>query len=157
MKIIAILLIIIGTGFNINNISYNTNNDEKAKETMLLDNINKEDIGIDITNIQKIDDCISLDKLYDSYFIISMDVSNLGLESVELSNINYDVYQDKDKLQTFIQSQDSNLGFVGTLKSGEIKNIKIGLIVENEDKPIQFILKNISNQDGKEIIRSINI
>ena len=100
---------------------------------------------------------INLDKKYYNYSIITINIKNTGLEYVELSNINYYLYQGNKKLETFVQSNDNYLGFVGMLSSGENKEVKICVALENIKEPLELTLENSSDIKGESIIKVINI
>lgn len=139
-----------------NNISYCFNNND-FPNVLHINNINDKDIKIEIADMEIINSAISLDEIYEVYSIITMDISNTGLDCVELSNINYSVYQHDKKLQTFIQTQNECLGFVGTLESGECKQIKIGVVLEEKNTPLKLVFENLSDTKKEKTIKVINI
>ncbi|MCC3869899.1 hypothetical protein [Terrisporobacter mayombei] len=143
--------------FTFNNVSYSINKNNQFQNSLYVNNINDKDIKIEIANVETINSAISLEEIYESYSIITMDITNNGLDNVELSNIDYFVYQDNKKLQTFIQSQNKYLGFVGTLSSGEQKEIKIGVVLEKKNTPLKLVFENLSDSKKEKIIKVINI
>ncbi|WP_343347899.1 DUF4352 domain-containing protein [Terrisporobacter petrolearius] len=153
--IIYILMLIVV--FTFNNVSYSINKNNPFQSSIYVNNINDKDIKIEITNVETINSAISLDEVYESYSIITMGITNTGLDDVELSNINYSVYQDNKKVQTFIQSQNKYLGFVGTLGSGEQKKVTIGVVLEKKNKPLKLVFENLSDSSKQKIIKVINI
>lgn len=155
-ELIIYILMLIGV-FTFNNVSYSINKINPSQSSIYVNNINDKDIKIEITNVETINSAISLDEIYDSYSIITMDITNTGLDHVELSNINYSVYQDNKKLQTFIQSQNKYLGFVGILGSGEQKKVTIGVVLEKKNKPLKVVFENLSDCSKQKIIKIINI
>jgi len=150
---ISMLLVV----FTFNNASYSINKNNHFQNLLYVNNINDKDIKIEIINVETINSAISLDQVYESYSIITMDITNTGLDNEELSNINYFAYQDNKKLQTFIQSQNKYLGFVGTLASGEQKEIKIGVVLEKKNTPLKLVFENLSDSKKEKIIKVINI
>lgn len=155
-ELIIYILMLIGV-FTFNNVSYSINKINPFQSSIYVNNINDKDIKIEITNVETINSAISLDEIYESYSIITMDITNTGLDDVELSNINYFVYQDNKKLQTFIQSQNKYLGFVGKLGSGEQKKVTIGVVLEKKNKPLKVVFENLSDSSKQKIIKVINI
>ncbi|MEW9080036.1 hypothetical protein [Terrisporobacter glycolicus] len=156
-KQLIIYIFILIVVYTFNNVSYSINKNNQFQNSLYVNNINDKDIKIEITNVETINSAISLDEVYESYSIITMNISNTGLDIVELSNINYSVYQDNKKLQTFIQSQNKYLGFVGTLDSGEQKEVKIGVVLEEKNMPLKLVLENLSDSNKEKIIKVINI
>lgn len=155
-ELIIYILMLIGV-FTFNNVSYSINKINPSQSSIYVNNINDKDIKIEITNVETINSAISLDEVYESYSIITMGITNTGLDDVELSNINYSVYQDNKKLQTFIQSQNKYLGFVGTLGSGEQKKVTVGVVLEKKNKPLKMFFENLSDSSKQKIIKVINI
>lgn len=155
-ELIIYILMLIGV-FTFNNVSYSINKNNPFQSSIYANNINDKDIKIEITNVETINSAISLDEIYESYSIITMGITNTGLDDVELSNINYSVYQDNKKLQTFIQSQNKYLGFVGILGSGEQKKVTIGVVLEKKNKPLKVVFENLSDSSKQKIIKVINI
>ncbi|HBI91405.1 MAG TPA: hypothetical protein DDY58_02610 [Terrisporobacter glycolicus] len=155
-ELIIYILMLIGV-FTFNNVSYSINKNNPFQSSIYVNNINDKDIKIEITNVETINSAISLDEVYESYSIITMGITNTGLDDVELSNINYSVYQDNKKLQTFIQSQNKYLGFVGTLGSGEQKKVTVGVVLEKKNKPLKMFFENLSDSSKQKIIKVINI
>lgn len=156
-KKIIICLTVLFTLFNINDTSYSFNRNNNLKNSLYLNNINDKDIKIEVNNIETINSAINLDEIYDTYSIIIMNITNTGLDYVELSNINYSIYQGNKKLNTFIDSKNKYLGFVGTLESGECKEIKIGVILEEKDTQLKLVFENLSDAKKEKIIKVINI
>ena len=140
-----------------NKTSYCFNNNNDFQNVLHINNINDKDIKVEITNMETINSAISLDEIYEVYSIITMDISNTGLDCVELSNINYSVYQGDKKLQTFIQIQNGCLGFVGTLESGERKQIKIGVALEEKNTPLKLVFENLGDTKKEKTIKVLNI
>lgn len=152
--IISVLLITMLTSINVNAEkfdNYNLNN-KNINEIIA----NKHDLDINISNVEIVNHKIKLDKDYNSYAIITMDVFNTGLEEIELSNINTYVYQNHKLLPTFIKSEkDECLGFVGMLNSGQCKNIKMCVGLEKNNRDIKMVFEdsriNTNNKWQKEI------
>ena len=151
----AIFIVLVFININTNCFSINKYNDDKAH--LWLNNINDKDIKIEIKSMDIINKTINLDKKYYNYSIITINIKNTGLEYVELSNINYYLYQGNKKLETFVQSNDNYLGFVGMLSSGENKEVKICVALENIKEPLELTLENSSDIKGESIIKVINI
>lgn len=151
----AIFIVLVFININTNCFSINKYNDDKAH--FWLNNINDKDIKIEIKSMDIINKTINLDKKYYNYSIITINIKNTGLEYVELSNINYYLYQGNKKLETFVQSNDNYLGFVGMLSSGENKEVKICVALENIKEPLELTLENSSDIKGESIIKVINI
>lgn len=140
-----------------NNTSYCFNKNNDFQNVLHINNINDKDIEIEITDMETINSTISLDEIYEVYSIITMDISNTGLDCVELSNINYSIYQGDKKLQTFIQTQNECLGFIGTLESGERKQIKIGVALEEKNTPLKLVFENLSDIKKEKTVKVLNI
>lgn len=153
--IIYILMILVVFAFN--NASYSINKNNHFQNSLYVNNVNDKNIKIEIKNVETVNSVICLDEVYESYSIITMDITNTGLDNVELSNINYFVYQDNKKLQTFIQSKNKYLGFIGTLASGEHKEIKIGVVLEKKNTPLKLVFDNLSDSKKEKIIKIINL
>ena len=141
-KKIIINIIILCVSLGLNNTSHTYNKNNNFKNFIYVNNINEKDIKIEITNIETINSAINLDEIYEAYSIITLDVVNTGLDHIELSSIDYSFYQNNKKLQTFIQSENECLGFVGTVESGERKKIKIGVLLAEKNTPIKLVFKN---------------
>lgn len=156
-KYTVLCLIMLFTLFGFNNISYCLTKNANVKTSIYVNNVNDKDIKIEITNIETIKNTINLDEIHEAYSIITMNITNIGLDYVELSNINYDIYQGHEKLQTFVESQNKYLGFVGTLKSGESKEIKIGVVLKEKNAPLKLIFENLSDIKQEKTIKIINI
>lgn len=155
-ELIIYILMVIGV-FTFNNVSYSINKNNPCQSSIYANSINDKDIKIEITNVETINSAICLDEIYESYSIITMGITNTGLDDVELSNINYSVYQDNKKLQTFIKSQNKYLGFVGILGSGEQKKVTIGVVLEKKNKPLKVFFENLNDSSKQKIIKIINI
>ena len=156
-KELIVCLIILFVLCSLNNTSYCFNKNNNFKNLLYINNINDKDIKIEIANVETINSTISLDEIYEAYSIITMNITNTGLDHVELSNINYSIYQGDKKLQTFIQSQNKYLGFVGTLESGESKEIKIGVVLEEENASLKLVFENLCDIKKEKITKIINI
>lgn len=156
-KIFVICLIILFALCTKNNTSNCINKSNNFKTIFYINNIGDKDIKIEIEGLERINSAIKLDETYESYSIITMDITNLGLEYTELSNINCSIYQGEKKLQTFVQSQNDHLGFVGTLKSGESRKIKLGVVLEEKNTPLKLVFENLSNIKREKFIKIINI
>lgn len=156
-KILIIYLTLLFTLCNVNNTSYSISKDKFLKNTLCINNVIDKDIKIEIKNIKTENHSISLDKIYEIYSIITMDVTNTGLDYVELSNINYSIYQGDKNLQTFIQTENKCLGFIGTLKSGETKEVKIGVVLEEKNIPLKLVFENLIDIRNGKNIKVINL
>lgn len=143
-KFFVINTIILCAFFSLSNISYSYNKHNNLKKIIYVNNINEEDIKIQIINVETINSAINLDEIYEGYSIITLNVVNTGLDCIELSNIDYSFYQNNKKLETFIESENKFLGFVGTLESGEQKEVKIGLVLAEKNTPIKLFFKNLN-------------
>ncbi|MEG0855523.1 MAG: hypothetical protein RSG52_03490 [Terrisporobacter sp.] len=113
-------------------------------------------LNIRICESSVVNDKLKLDRVYNTYAIITMEIFNTGLEDIELSNINTYAYQDNKEIATFIKSEnDECLGFVGTLNSGESKIIKIGVGLHEKNIPLELVFENspdLINNKCKKII-----
>lgn len=156
-KILIIYLTLLFALCNVNNTSYSISKDKFLKNTLCINNVIDKDIKIEIKNIKTENNAISLDKIYEIYSIITMDVTNTGLDYVELSNINYSIYQGDKNLQTFIQTENKCLGFIGTLKSGETKEVKIGVVLEEKNMPLKLVFENLIDIRNGKNIKVINL
>lgn len=157
IKAFTICLTILSALFSINNTSYYNNQNSNFKKSISINNIDNKNIKIEIINIETINSAINLDEMYEAYSIITVDITNTGLEYLELANINYSIYQGDKKLQSFIQSQNEYLGFIGTLDSGEKKEIKLGVVLEEKNTPLKLVFENLGDINKEKIIKIINI
>lgn len=156
-KQVIIYMIILFISFSFKNSSYCFSGENNLNNSLCLNDINDKNINIEIKNIDTINEVINLDETYDTYSIITMDINNRGLDYIELSNINYSIYQGNKKLETFIESQNKYLGFVGKLESGESKEVKIGVVLEEKNTPLKLVFENLSDIKKEKTIKVINI
>ena len=154
-KKIWIFTVMIFVLITLNTICFSMDKSNINNESLWLNNINDKDIKIEIESVDIINKNVFLDKQYDNYVIITMNVKNMGLDEVELSNINYSIYQQNKILKTFIQSKKNYLGFVGTLSSGDKKNITICAVIDDKKSPIYAEFENLSDPLKEKITKKI--
>ena len=54
-------------------------------------------------------------------------------------------------------SKDNISGFIGNIKSGDSKNIKIGVALHNTKESIKLEMSNIEDITNEKIMKTINI
>ena len=123
-----------------------------------ISNINNKTLNIKVTDIAINNASIELDEVYNASAIITMNVKNNGLNDVELANL--DVYPSQGKLATkyFVSTYKDDInGFIGNLKSGESKILKMGVTLHNTKEPIILEFSDIEDIRKSTIIKTIDI
>lgn len=125
---------------------------------ILINNVEKDDIKISITDINIVEEKISVGDVYNSSAIISMNVKNNSKYDIELSNIDVYPYQGGKPVKYFVSTGNEDIqGFIGNIKGGEDKDIKMGITLHNTKDPIKLELNNIEDKSKEQIVHSINI
>ncbi len=129
-----------------------------TKEKVWIGNINDKALNIKVTDIAINNASIELDEVYNASAIITMNVKNNGLNNVELANL--DVYPSQGTLATkyFVSTyKDEINGFIGNLRSGESKILKMGVTLHNTKEPIILEFSDIEDIRNNTIVKTINI
>lgn len=101
---------------------------------------------------------VKLDKNYEGMAIITLEIKNNDVVDVELSNIDVYPYQGGKPVKYFVSTAKENIqGFIGNVKGGEDKDIKMGITLHNTKDPIKLELNNIEDKSKEQIVHSINI
>ena len=99
-----------------------------TEEDIWTSNINDKAINIKVTDIAINNTSIELDEVYNASAIITVDVKNNGLNDIELANLDVYPYQGSLATKYFVSTyKDEISGFIGNLKSGESKTLKMGI------------------------------
>ena len=144
-KKIFISLFIIFFMTNISNTSSSMSNiNDNEKEITI--NINNKDIEVDVVDINKFEDFIDIEEKYSYYYVLTIKVKNKGDYDIDLANIDIYPYQGYKSTKYFVNNSNDNInGFIGTLKSGENKEIKIGILLYNKYENIKIDLDILDN------------
>ena len=120
-----------------------------TEEDIWTSNIN--DIAINNTSIE-------LDEVYNASAIITVDVKNNGLNDIELANLDVYPYQGSLATKYFVSTyKDEISGFIGNLKSGESKTLKMGVTLHNTKEPIRLEFSDIEDIRNNTIVKTIDI
>lgn len=150
--IITLLIVIISSEISLC-ISGDINNRE-----ILLNNVKEEEIKIEVIDIKVKNKEIDISEKYTASSIITMKVSNNSSHDMELSNIDIAPYQSDLPSKYFVSTSEENIhGFIGNLKSGESKIIKIGIGLHNTEDPIKLEICNTQDEYNKKFVQNINI
>ena len=121
-----------------------------TEEDIWTSNINDKAINIKVTDIAINNTSIELDEVYNASAIITVDVKNNCL----------DVYPYQGSLATkyFVSTyKDEISGFIGNLKSGESKTLKMGVTLHNTKEPIRLEFSDIEDIRNNTIVKTIDI
>ena len=122
-----------------------------TEEDIWTSNINVTDIAINNTSIE-------LDEVYNATAIITVDVKNNGLNDIELANLDVYPYQGSLATKYFVSTyKDEISGFIGNLKSGESKTLKMGVTLHNTKEPIRLEFSDIEDIKNNTIVKTIDI
>ncbi len=133
-------------------------NENLSKERIWINNINNENINIKVTEVSVNDSSIALDEVYNASAIITMNVKNNGLNDIELANLDVYPYQGDVATKYFVSTyKDEINGFIGNLKSGESKTLKMGVTLHNTKEPIRLEFLDIENLNSNTVVKTINI
>ena len=150
-NIIFILFLICST-----NISICLEKEYITKEKIYINNINSEVINIEPIDIVIDDSSILLDEVYNASAIITVNVKNNSLEDIELANLDVYPYQDNLPIKYFVSTYKNDInGFIGNLKSGESKTLKMGATLHNTKDPIRLEFYNIEDTINNNIEKDI--
>lgn len=131
---------------------YNYGND------IWINNMSDNDIKITIENVDLRKEEINVGKKYDASAIITMKVSNNGKYDVELSNIDIYPYQGGKETKYFVSTGNENItGFIGNIKSGESKIVKMGVTLLNTSDSIKLEMSNIEDIANEKVVKTIKI
>ena len=123
--------------------------------------ITEEDIwtrNIKVTDIDINNTSIELDEVYNASAIITVDVKNNGLNDIELANLDVYPYQGSLATKYFVSTyKDEISGFIGNLKSGESKTLKMGVTLHNTKEPIRLEFSDIEDIKNNTIVKTIDI
>jgi hypothetical protein len=133
------------------------NNEEYGKDVW-INNMSDNDLKIRVVDVNIVEEKINIGDSYDASAIITMNVANNGLYDVELSNIDIYPYQGGKPIKYFVTTSKDNIsGFIGNIKSGDSKNIKIGLALHNTKESIKLEMSNIEDITNEKVMKSIKI
>ena len=125
-------------------------------ENIWINNINKDVINIEVTDVSVNDESIYLDEVYNASAILTMNVKNNGLDDVELANLDIYPYQGNLETKYFVSTYKNDInGFIGNLKSGESKTLKMGATLHNTKDPIRLEFYNIEDTINNNIEKDI--
>ena len=133
------------------------NNEEYGKDVW-INNMSDNDLKIRVVDVKIVEERINIGDSYDASAIITMNIANNGLYDVELSNIDIYPYQGGKPIKYFVTTSKDNIsGFIGNIKSGDSKNIKIGVALHNTKESIKLEMSNIEDIKKKKVMKSIKI
>ena len=116
--------------------SISLENEYITKDKILINNINDNIININVTDICIDNKSIKLDETYNASVIITINVKNNGIDDIELANLDIYPYQGNLSTKYFVSTyKDEITGFIGNLKSGESKTLKMGVTLHNTNIP----------------------
>lgn len=129
-----------------------------TEEDIWTSNINDKAINIKVTDIAINNTSIELDEVYNASAIITVDVKNNGLNDIELANLDVYPYQGSLATKYFVSTyKDEISGFIGNLKSGESKTLKMGVTLHNTKEPIRLEFSDIEDIRNTTIVKTIDI
>ncbi len=129
-----------------------------TEEDIWTSNINDKAINIKVTDIDINNTSIELDEVYNASAIITVDVKNNGLNDIELANLDVYPYQGSLATKYFVSTyKDEISGFIGNLKSGESKTLKMGVTLHNTKEPIRLEFSDIEDIKNNTIVKTIDI
>ena len=133
------------------------NNEEYGKDVW-INNMSDNDLKIRVVDVKIVEERINIGDSYDASAIITMNVANNGLYDVELSNIDIYPYQGGKPIKYFVTTSKDNIsGFIGNIKSGDSKNVKIGVALHNTKESIKLEMSNIEDITNEKVMKSIKI
>ena len=142
LKSILIILFLICSS----NVSICLEKEYITEDKIWINNINKDDINIEVTDVSVNEESIYLDEVYNASAILTMNVKNNGLDDVELANLDIYPYQGNLEIKYFVSTYKNDInGFIGNLKSGESKDLKIGVTLHNTKDPVILKFHNIED------------
>ena len=142
LKSILIILFLICSS----NVSICLEKEYITEDKIWINNINKDVINIEVTDVSVNEESIYLDEVYNASAILTMNVKNNGLDDVELANLDIYPYQGNLEIKYFVSTYKNDInGFIGNLKSGESKDLKIGVTLHNTKDPVILKFHNIED------------
>ena len=142
LKSILIILFLICSS----NVSICLEKEYITEDKIWINNINKDVINIEVIDVSVNEESISLDEVYNASAILTMNVKNNGLDDVELANLDIYPYQGNLEIKYFVSTYKNDInGFIGNLKSGESKDLKIGVTLHNTKDPVILKFHNIED------------
>ena len=138
--------------------SIGIDNNEGYGKDVWINNMSDNDLKIRVVDVNIVEEKINIGDSYDASAIITMNVANNGLYDVELSNIDIYPYQGGKPIKYFVTTSKDNIsGFIGNIKSGDSKNIKIGVALHNTKESIKLEMSNIEDITNEKVMKSIKI
>lgn len=129
-----------------------------TEEQIWIRNMDNKALHIKVTDIAVNNASIELDEVYNASAIITMNVKNNGLNDIELANLDVYPYQGTLATKYFVSTyKDDISGFIGNLKSGESKTLKMGVTLHNTKDPITLEFSDIEDIRNNVIVKTINI
>lgn len=126
-----------------------------TKEKIYINNINSKHINIKPIDISIDESSITLDEVYNASAIITINVKNNSLQDVELANLDIYPYQGDLPVKYFVSTYNNDInGFIGNLKSGESKTLKMGATLHNTKDPIRLEFYNIEEDINNIVINT---
>lgn len=149
---ISLLIIFISISMCNVSISMNNSDDDKKNYTknneieIFINNINNKDLNFKLTDITTFEDEIDIGVKYNYYAILTINVENNSIYDFELSNIDIYPYQGTKSTKYFVKTSEDNIqGFIGTVRSKESLDVKIGVALYNKEDDIKLDLINVQN------------
>jgi len=128
--------------------------EDLTEDKIFINNINNKVININVIDIAINNKSIELDEVYNASAIITMYVKNNGLNDIELANLDVYPYQGRLATKYFVSTyKDEINGFIGNLKSGESKILKMGVTLHNTKEPVILEFSNVEDM----IVKTIDI
>lgn len=138
--------------------SVGIDNNEGYGKDVWINNMSDNDLKIRVVDVNIVEEKINIGDSYNASAIITMNVANNGLYDVELSNIDIYPYQGGKPIKYFVTTSKDNIsGFIGNIKSGDSKNIKIGVALHNTKESIKLEMSNIEDITNEKVMKSIKI
>jgi hypothetical protein len=138
--------------------SIGIDNNEGYGKDVWINNRSDNDLKIRVVDVNIVEEKINIGDSYNASAIITMNVANNGLYDVELSNIDIYPYQGGKPIKYFVTTSKDNVsGFIGNIKSGDSKNIKIGVALHNTKESIKLEMSNIEDITNEKVMKSIKI
>lgn len=105
-------------------------------------------IKIYLKDLKIEDEKVKIDEDYIEFATLTFDVINTSLEPIELSQMDFEFYQSGNLKKTFVKTNEGIYGFLGRLDSGETKEVKICVELDNSKENLLLVIKkNNLNQD----------
>lgn len=139
LKVILICIgFLISTPLSSKSIDAVNCNKERFKHSINTYDYNQ-DLNIKLKDISLKENCFSLGEIYGGAAILTLEVENNDIAELELSNIDVYPYQNDVLTKCFVTTAKGDInGMVGYLKSGEKKDIKIGVALNDLENPLDL-------------------